>query len=353
MRIVDSNMSLQAQSSVWRHETTVATARAWIGAAPGNAAPSRAVAAPTPVAQVSASAFADALDTPPSAVSGTDPGEETQDDLDPRTRLLAILVEQLTGRKVEVFSAAKLHAQAEVDAAPMQSAAQDAPAAPAPDPGWGVEIRTSTTTVAGESAQMAATGNVTTSDGRTIDFSVTLAMSREKVTVSQFDLVAGNAKKQDPLALSLDGRAATLGQGGTPIDLDGDGTQELLPVLAGSAWLVRDVNADGKLSGAGELLGPTSGDGFADLSKLDADHNGWIDSGDPAFAELRLYSGDPRGSLVDLAKANVGAISLERGTTPYTLETPTGADAARIRSTGVWLSEDGQAKPVQQIDVLT
>ena len=127
-----------------------------------------------------------------------------------------------------------------------------------------------------------------------------------------------------------------------------------LPVLEGAAYLVRDANGNGRADGGSELFGPASGDGFEELAKLDQDGNGWIDEGDAAFTQLRLWQPNAQGEggLVTLKQAGVGALYLGRTSTPFTLADGSGQEQAKLKSSGVYLNEDGSAGALQQIDVV-
>jgi hypothetical protein len=71
-------------------------------------------------------------------------------------------------------------------------------------------------------------------------------------------------------------------------------------------WLVRDIDANGRIDGAHELLGSgtrlTDGSmaahGFAALADLDDDGDGWITARDAAWATLALWSDHDRDRLV-------------------------------------------------------
>lgn len=196
-----------------------------------------------------------------------------------------------------------------------------------------------------------ATGNVKTSDGREIAFRLIISMEREREESESFWLWSGG-QPQDPLVVVIDGSHARLSEWMNEFDLDLDGVPDKVPVPApGSGFLVIDINGDGRLNDGGELFGPISGDGFADLSRHDLDGNGWIDEGDPVFRDLRVWMWDREGGrMYTLPELGVGALFLRRAETPFTLRDGAG-ERGRISSTSFWLGEDGRVGVVQHLDI--
>jgi hypothetical protein len=74
---------------------------------------------------------------------------------------------------------------------------------------------------------------------------------------------------------------------------------------AASGFLVFDRNGNGKADNGSELFGVASGNGFADLRRLDEDRNGWIDENDSAWRQLAVWSGS---GFASLAERQVGAL---------------------------------------------
>ena len=197
-----------------------------------------------------------------------------------------------------------------------------------------------------EHLQFSAQGLVRTADGRELRFELQLSLSRLEIDHRELRTTA----TQDPLVLNFDGPAASLQGRRWDFDLNEDGVRESLPGLgAGSAWLVFDRNGDGLASDGGELFGPRSGDGFAELAALDADGDGWIDEADPTWAQLHLWR--PGGGLQPLSDAGVGALSLARLATPFALRGAQGEPAGELRSSGFYLREDGRPGSLQQVDL--
>ena len=201
--------------------------------------------------------------------------------------------------------------------------------------------------------QVQNSGRVTTADGRQIDFEMNLQMSHSQYRNESISIRAGAALK-DPLVVNLQGTPVGL-QGGPKVlfDLDADGTPDSMARLAqGSAFLALDRNANGRIDDGRELFGALSGDGFADLAAYDEDANGFIDSGDAVFAQLKLWLPSVKGpgQLLGLAEAGIGALGLHRVAGGFDLIAD-GELQGQVRSTGMFLFEDGRAGSLQQIDL--
>jgi len=273
-------------------------------------------------------------------------------DKDPKLLLLRLMIEAMTGKRIRVIDAGDLQAAGDTPA--LQSPTAQA-SAPAPAAGYGLEYDYHSSYTETEQTSFAASGTVTTSDGREISFAVNLEMSRSYHEETSVSLRLGDAaRKVDPLVLNFTGTAAQLTDQRFAFDLDANGDQEQINfVTSGSGFLVFDRNQDGKVNNGSELFGPTSGDGFQELAALDGDGNGWIDENDAAFEQLQLWSRDSAGQdkLQSLAAAGVGAISLSRVDTPFDIKTDANAMLGHIRSSGIFLQESGTAGTIQQIDL--
>jgi hypothetical protein len=206
-----------------------------------------------------------------------------------------------------------------------------------------------------ERTQFAASGKVTTADGRTIEFATAFMQEHVEVQSLEMHLRAGDAvaRKVDPLVLNLSGGGASF-DGRHQFDLDGDGRKEDLARLAGgSAYLARDTDGSGAIETGKELFGPTTGSGFGELATHDADRNGWIDEADPIWGDLRLWRPDASGTgaLTTLAAEGVGAIAVASVATPFTMKSG-GVAEAELAATGVFLKESGGVGTVQHVDLV-
>ncbi|HEX6733498.1 MAG TPA: VCBS repeat-containing protein [Azonexus sp.] len=273
---------------------------------------------------------------------------------DPKLALIRQMLELWLGHEIKIFDAAGWQRRLE-----RAAAASDQAAAPANDnpqgAGFGVEYDRRESYSEIEQTHFAASGTVTTADGRSISFQLELSMSRSYHEESSTSIRLGDAaRKVDPLVLNFAGTAAQLTDQRFAFDLDADGDQEQINFVApGSGFLVFDRNQDGRINDGGELFGPRTNDGFAELAALDDDRNGWIDENDDAFGDLQIWSRNAAGEdqLQSLAAAGVGAIALSRLATPFGLKNHANELLGEVRSTGIFLQEDGTAGTIQQIDL--
>lgn len=273
---------------------------------------------------------------------------------DPRMQLLIAMVEKMTGRKIRIFSADDLKS----DTPPppeIKDPKQAAPAQP-PSAGFGVEYDYHESHHESEQTRFAAEGVVRTADGREIRFSLQLEMSREFSREVDVSVRLGDAtrQKKDPLVINFNGTAAQLTDQTFSFDLDTDGKADNINFVgAGSGFLALDRNGDGRINNGSELFGPATGNGFSELATYDQDHNGWIDENDAVYKDLRIWAKDAKGDdmLSDLKEKSVGAIALANAGTEFSIKNADNDLQGQVRSTGIYLSEDGSAGTVQQIDL--
>jgi len=265
---------------------------------------------------------------------------------EPELALIEAFVERLTGRRLRLFSGREIasagHPHAHGEGA--------TPARPA----FGAIYRRHEEVRETEQMHFQAAGVVKTADGRDITLDLRINMSRSLIQTRDTELRVGAALK-DPLVINLDGNAARLTSTRFSFDLDADGDSEQVAGLApGSAWLALDRNGDGKINNGSELFGPQTGNGFAELASLDGDGNGWIDEADAAWSQLKVWRRDASGNdqLLALADAGVGALYLGSAATPFSLRDGSGTTAlGQLRSSGLFLFEDGRVGGLQQVDL--
>lgn len=282
------------------------------------------------------------------AAQAVDPEEALEND--PRYQLIKTLVEFLTGKEFKLFHG-KLGTAGETGA-PTQTSPQTLETTPE----GGVAIDYRETFEESESVQFQAAGIIKTSDGMEIEFNAELLMSRSFRQEISFSAASGSLArpKKDPLVINYDAPAATLSSQTFAFDIDADGQKDNISQLnAGSAFLVLDRNQDSKVNDGRELFGTQSGDGFADLAKLDGDGNRWIDENDAVFAQLRLWIKDASGAdkLVDLKSLGIGAIYLGNAKADFSLNNAQNQELGQARAAGIYLNEDGSGGTVQQIDL--
>lgn len=204
-----------------------------------------------------------------------------------------------------------------------------------------------------ESMKFQAVGVVRTADGREINFSVAMDMSREFVQESHLHIEAGS-KKIDPLVINFDGKGAALSQTRFEFDLDSDGTSEQIASLRpGSGYLVLDRNGDGSINNGSELFGPNSGRGFAELAVYDEDGNNFIDEADSIYQQLRIWMTNEDGStqLAALGDKNIGAIFLGHVSSPFQLKNANNQSLGEVVNSGIYLTESGGVGVVQEINL--
>lgn len=281
--------------------------------------------------------------------------------LDARSRLnlmiLQAMFKQVTGSEMQLSAPDEVLAKAEASGAnPPKTLESNTP------PPKQVVTRTSgpgllyqrhERYVEQETMQFQAVGVVRTTDGREIDFSAALAMSREFVQESHLEVRQGDAKI-DPLVINFDGQGVGLSQTRFAFDLDSDGTTEQIASLRpGNGYLALDANGDGVINNGSELFGPQTGSGFGELAAYDEDGNQFIDEGDSIYHQLRIWMTNEDGStqLAALGDKNIGAIFLGHVSSPFQLKALDNESLGEITHSSIYLSEEGGVGVVQEINV--
>lgn len=179
-----------------------------------------------------------------------------------------------------------------------------------------------------------------------IDFSLSRSFIIEnKMDVAQF---------HDPLVINLNGEVPELSETKFSFDLDNDGTCDQVSMLKeGNGYLAWDKNEDGEINQGSELFGTRLGNGFVELAEHDLDKNDWIDENDAIFDKLRIWKHNEDGSreLCALGEVGVGAIYLNNVEGDFTYKTDKNESLGALRSSGIFLHEDGHAGAVAQIDL--
>lgn len=221
------------------------------------------------------------------------------------------------------------------------------------NPDLGMEYRLNETYSEQEKMEFKSSGTIKTSDGKEINFQVSLSMSRE-FSQSRSMEVSSGVRMVDPLVINYAGTSPNLTDRKFSFDIDSDGKSDQISFLTkGSGFLALDINNDGTINNGSELFGTKSGDGFKDLSKYDEDSNGWIDENDPIFDKLRIWTKDDNGNdvLFALGEKGVGAIYLGNISTQYDLKNSAGTSNGQIKKTGIFVKEDNSVGTVQHIDL--
>jgi len=201
-----------------------------------------------------------------------------------------------------------------------------------------------------ESVSFSTKGIVKTDKGEfNLDFKFN--MSRDFVVENRIDIYS----EFDPLIMNLDGEMPQLSDKTFSFDLDNDGKSDQISKLKGNnGFLVYDKNHDGKVNQGSELFGTKTGNGFGELAEYDKDKNGWIDSSDSIFDKLQIWFNNEESDkkeLVGLGEAGVGAIFLGSNKSEFTYKTEQNTILGKLKSSGLFLNEDGTAGNIAQIDL--
>lgn len=271
-------------------------------------------------------------------------------DNDPGLKLIRQMLEFLTGEKIKITDMADVDASLEQSSTSATSISANSQSS-----GFGIEYNYSESYTEQEKTSFEASGTVKTADGKEITFNLQIQMEYSYHEERSVSLKLGDAARPvDPLVLNFNGTAAQLTDRRFNFDLDSDGNDDRINGLnAGSGFLVFDRNKDGKINNGHEMFGPSSGNGFSELSLLDEDKNGWIDENDSAYNELKIWQGaeNEGGQLNSLKEAGVGAISTNHISTPFSIKSNDNTLLAQVRSSGIFLQQDGEAGTIQQIDL--
>ena len=273
--------------------------------------------------------------------------------LDPMTRLIKDLIERMTGQQIHLLTSSDLATGSAADTPQAATVGNTASAPTNRKAGWGLEYDSHQSYTETEQTSFSASGTITTADNKKIEVTISIDLQRSYHEESSNSVRLGDAKKVDPLVLNFAGDSAQLTEQKFAFDLNSDGKKENISFVQGSGFLALDRNNDGKINSGAELFGPGTGNGFSELSSLDSDGNHWIDESDPAFQKLKIWTKDAAGNdqLQSLAQAHVGALYLGSASTPFDLNNAQNKNLGQIRSSGLWLSEEGKAHTMQQVDL--
>ena len=216
-----------------------------------------------------------------------------------------------------------------------------------------MQFRVSETVSEYECTSFGSCGSVTTADGRSIDFDLSLTMERSFIATREYQETR-EVVFTDPLILNFEGNYADLTDEKYEFDLDADGNTELISYLAGkSGMLALDRNSDGVINDGSELFGAQTGNGFAELAEYDEDSNGYIDEADSIFDQLLIWrKGLETDALETLKEQDVGAIYLGSTATPFDIKGQDNQHNGRVTDSGVYFTEAGEVGTLQQIDMV-
>lgn len=275
--------------------------------------------------------------------------ELTDATLDPKLMEIIRALEVLTGKKINITKFQNLHAN-ELKTELRQEVSDDTPQRV----GWGIDYQYERREVHKESLEFSASGNVTTEDGKSLDFSVALSMKSQLQIYESLSIKAGDALI-DPLVLNFNNSSVQISNVKHSFDLDLDSKSDTFSFVgSGSGFLALDKNKDGLINDGSELFGPTLGNGFEELQAYDTDNNGWIDENDSVFDELIIWTKDENGNenLYRLRDKGIGSLYLNPVETEFSFTNGSGDLQAKMRESSIFLDEDGEAGTLQEIDLV-
>jgi len=194
-------------------------------------------------------------------------------------------------------------------------------------------------------------GSLSTKDGKEMSFSLSLEWNQEFVENNRLRIQDGKIF-EDPLVISLDGMPPVISDK-FEFNLN-ENAQQLNYLNANAGYLVNDANNNNSVDDGGELFGPHTSDGFAELSKYDDDNNGWIDSSDKIFKQLKLWTPTKNGDeLLSLQNVGIGAISLSTTDINFVAKDSIDNPIANYKEASVAIDNKGNAYGVFSVDLAT
>ncbi|MGM0410929.1 MAG: hypothetical protein ACQEQF_09185 [Bacillota bacterium] len=260
-----------------------------------------------------------------------------------KIKILEALLSKLTGKKVKI----KIPVFVKNKGDEKKEATQQSRLS------WQIDYKLHESYEESEKLSFSSEGIVKTADGKEINFDLKLNMSREYAVEHNFNLKATNGEPIDPLVINYSGKAAEFKDKSFEFDLTADGKMENIPYLEeGSGFLV--LADEEKVEDGSQLFGPRTGDGFEELAEYDEDNNGWLDSGDSIFEDLKIWTRDENGNdrLFALADKNIGAIYTANVQANYSHKSSENQTLAQNKKMGIYLHESGKAGTVQELDFI-
>lgn len=355
MKIENSTVQLASRHSAVSADTLQESLKMWVGSRrpdfenQKNEAQQRGVASDSVVISEQAKALATTVASQTQQADAVDVEQQLEND--PRYQLIKLMVEKLTGEKinwVKIKSVKPLAHAVPVAGHALSAVKQARPA------GFGVEYDRLQTHYESEQTSFSARGVVKTADGEAISFNLNINMSREYIEQSSTRIRLGDAKTIDPLTLNFNGTAAQLSNSKFSFDLNADGRLDQVSFAgSGSGFLALDKNGDGIINNGSELFGPTTGSGFTELADFDLDRNNWIDENDGIYQNLSIWTKDAAGkdNLSSLKQSGVGAIYLGEIGTAFDLKSEKNRLDGQVKSSSIYVNENGNVGTVQQIDL--
>ena len=312
------------------------------------------------MADLSGTALADMITLNPPTTSAEVTQYHTA--ISSRLSLMSAILVSLTGKPMELFDGRSLNDSVnnakQVQVGAVQNLSFDINfenfQANVSDQPMGMRYEHVTSYSEFERTTFSARGEIQTADGQSLQIDLMMEMRHSYSTYESTVLTAG-VQLTDPLIINFDAPAAHLTDEKYGFDINSDGSNEQISFAGqGSGFLMLDKNGDGRANNGNELFGTQSGDGFADLSAYDEDGNGFIDEGDSAYTELKIWVKTASGSdqYFSLADKGIGAIYLGSVHTPFEIKNEQNDLQGVVRSSSFFLREDGSSGTVQQVDLV-
>lgn len=281
---------------------------------------------------------------------------ESKTEMDPKDKLKILLIEKLlskiTGKKIKF----KLLRKTKVD----ENTAKDtdikiAISSQMPANSFGFVLRLESYKQLQQDFSFSAKAKVKTQNGEEFELDIKLNFSQSFVERFNLEIRFGQQKNIDPLVINLDSNLPSFSERYFEFDLDADSVPDKIRLLSGnSGFLALDKNQNNKIDSGLELFGPSTGDGFFELSGYDTDKNGWIDENDPVFPNLLVWiKTDSDDKVVKLSELGIGAIFVGNAESNYSLyDFNTNTPYANVKKTGLFLFENKKAGVIQHIDLI-
>lgn len=280
---------------------------------------------------------------------------ETQDVIvdiskhDPKLQLIKLLFYSLTGREMETIEEEVLHKKLTEQSASITFSGTLSELVNQAESG-SLSIQQIEQYYEHEQLNVVFSGTFTNDAGETIEVSHQLSMSRSYAEINYLELQSQEINLKDPLVINFNSSGTELSSNKVAFDIDADGVLDNISTpINGSGFLALDKNQNKVIDNGSELFGALSGNGFKELSSYDIDNNGFIDKSDPIFKQLTIVNAN---KSLTLKEANIAAISLQSAASPYTIKDSNQQMLGVIKSTGFAVTEEGQVKTVQQLDLV-
>ncbi len=253
--------------------------------------------------------------------------------LDPKVRIMAMMIEAMTGKKVDITS----FKSSTFSQAPQDSGVSSSPI-------FDYEYHAKEL----NSMSYSASGSVKLSDGSMREYSLSIEWAKAFVVDNRFSIQDGQIFT-DPLVISFGG-GEPLSSNTFAFNLNSE--VKHLHFSDGGGYLALDKNGDGVINDGSELFGPSTGKGFLELAAYDSDRNGWIDSNDAIFSQLRIWvAHENEDKLYTLSEAGIGAISLSATDISYVAKDSIDSAFAHYKKASVALGENGGVYGVFEADI--